>query len=353
MKRGYIGERGGEIRPTAGSKIARLPSEQRSPIERYTIDEALDIFVQAKEAEGVRPRTVGNYREHIKYLKRYVDRTPFYVDELTPGLIREYLLYLLKDRVAYAEDEFRTKKAQGLSPHTVNMRLRTLKTMCAFWYKDGLIASNPAANVKRVKSDQVDEVPGLSDDEIDRILNYYDERQFAQWRDKTLCLLLLDVGLRIQEACSLTIDQIDVKRCEIFIPAEVAKNRKGRDVPVSREVVKRLVSLHEESCRYFGDFDEVFMNAYGEPLTPEAFRRRLNRMKKDLGIERLHPHMFRHTFCRNYILNGGDIFTLQKIVDHADINTTRKYVQMDSEHVRNQHNRFSPTQRLFRKRKNK
>ncbi|MGX2961848.1 tyrosine-type recombinase/integrase [Peribacillus sp. JNUCC 23] len=58
--------------------------------------------------------------------------------------------------------------------------------------------------------------------------------------------------------------------------------------------------------------------------------------------------MFRHTFCRNYILNGGDMFTLQKIVDHADIKTTRKYIQMDSEHVRQQHNRYSPAHRVLR-----
>lgn len=89
------------------------------------------------------------------------------------------------------------------------------------------------------------------------------------------------------------------------------------------------------------------MNAYGENFTAEAFRRRLNRLKKNLGILKLHPHIFRHTFARNYILNGGDVFTLQKILDHADIQTTRKYIQMDKEHIREQHNKFSPVRRLF------
>ena len=89
------------------------------------------------------------------------------------------------------------------------------------------------------------------------------------------------------------------------------------------------------------------MNAFGEDFTADAFRRRLNRLKRKLGIERLHPHMFRHTFARNYILNGGDIFTLQKILDHADIQTTRKYIQMDKEHLRQQHNKFSPVRKLI------
>ncbi|MGX2961847.1 tyrosine-type recombinase/integrase [Peribacillus sp. JNUCC 23] len=95
--------------------------------------------------------------------------------------------------------------------------------MCLFWYKDGILPTNPTANIKRVNSDHLDEVPGLADAEVDRSLSSYDERQFAQWRDKTLCLLLLDSGMRIQEAVNLKIDHIGVKRCVIYIPSEVAR----------------------------------------------------------------------------------------------------------------------------------
>ncbi|WP_237458371.1 tyrosine-type recombinase/integrase [Pontibacillus yanchengensis] len=202
-------------------------------------------------------------------------------------------------------------------------------------------------NVKPVRSDQEDEVEGLSDDVVDKILRYYDERQFAEWRDKTLVLLLLDTGLRISEAVNLTIEQIDIKSLEITVPSQVAKNRKYRDVPITHQVAKRLRDLHAESQLYFGDTDRIFMNAYGEPFTDDAFRRRLNRLKKKLDIPRLHPHQFRHTFCRNYLLAGGDVFTLQKIVDHADIKTTRKYVQMDREHIKQQHNKHSPVRRYL------
>lgn len=351
MRRGYIGARDGGKRPTASKSVPRTPHDLPTPAIRYTIEEALDLFVQAKEAEGVRPRTVGNYREHITYLRRYIDREPIYVDELTAELIRGCLLYLLRKRVAYEEIASRSHVQKGLSPQTINMRLRTLRTMCAFWHKDGILAVNPVANIKYVKSDHVDEVPGLTDAEIDRVLSSYDERQYAQWRDKTLCLLLLDSGLRVEEAVSIKIGQINVRQSELSIPAEIAKSRRGREIPISREIAKRLVKLHEESRRYFGDYDEVFMNAYGSPFTAEAYRRRLNRLKKRIGIPKLHPHMFRHTFCRNYILNGGDIFTLQKIVDHADIKTTRKYIQMDSDHIRQQHNKYSPVRRLLRENK--
>ncbi|RFU60971.1 tyrosine-type recombinase/integrase [Peribacillus glennii] len=317
VARGYISERGGVRRATATAKGRRLPVEQ--PSARYTIDEALDIFVKAKEAEGVRPRTVENYRQHVSYLRAFLGEG-FNIDELTPEVIRDYIIYLRVERPRYEGSEGRKFTKVGLSVNTINMRLRTLKTMCTFWHAEGMTPTNAMKTVKPVKDDSGEEVPGLTDAEVDKILGYFDEKQFAEWRDKTLVLLLLDTGLRINEAVSLTIEQVDVKRGELFIPSEIAKNRKGRDVPVSREIAKRLVQLHEESRQYFGSNDDIFMNAYGEPFTAEAFRRRLYRIKKRLGMPRLHPHMFRHTFCRNYILNGGDIYASEnrRLRGHKD-----------------------------------
>ena len=160
-------------------------------------------------------------------------------------------------------------------------------------------------------------------------------------------MLLLDTGLRINEAISLTAEQVDFQQNTVFVPSKIAKNRKYREVPISREISKRLRQLLVETEQYFGEGCQLFMNAYGEDFTADAFRRRLNRLKTKLNIPKLHPHMFRHTFARNYILNGGDIFTFQKILDHADIQTTRKYIQMDAKHLRQQHNEFSPVRRLF------
>ena len=236
---------------------------------------------------------------------------------------------------------------KGLSVYTINIRLRNLKTIFRFLFNEEIITKNPTSNIPLVKDDAHEEVQGLTDEEIDSILASYDDKLFAQWRDKTLVLLLLDTGLRINEAISLTAEQIDFQQNTLLVPSNIAKNRKYREIPISREISKRLKQLLDETEQYFGEGCQLFMNAYGDHFTADAFRRRLNRLKVKLDIPKLHPHMFRHTFARNYILNGGDLFTLQKILDHADIQTTRKYIQMDSEHIRQQHNKFSPVRRLF------
>jgi integrase/recombinase XerD len=317
--------------------------------ESYTLDEALETFINAKEAEGVRSRTICDYRSHIKYLKLFLIENNYtlnFITELTSKVIREYIIYM-KSKKAYFGIDKREKNELGLSINTINIRLRTLRTMCNFWFNEGILSSNPITNIKNVKDDEQREVQGLSDEELKKLLAYFDTKQYAQWRDKTLILLLLDTGMRINEAVNLKVHQIDFKGLFIHVPSQIAKNRKGRDVPVTREVAKLLQELYRETCNYFGECEYVFYNAYGEIFTADAFRRRLNRIKRKIGMGSLHPHMFRHTFCRNYILNGGDIFTLQKIVDHSDIKTTRQYLQMETEHINKQHNKYSPVRKYL------
>lgn len=343
---------------TRARKVQRSPDVQQPSknhtAEDITLDQALTLFVRAKETEGVRPRTVREYINHIGYLTDYLTEVRGYqkafVGDLSADIVREYIRYMLTEKRRYEDSRGRQDKTVGLSVNTVNIRLRTLRTMCRFWHAEGIIETNPMQNIKPVIADEIEEVPGLSDAEIELVLASFDETQFAEWRDKVMCLLLLDTGLRIQEACGLTVERIDFRTLTLFVPSQVAKNRRNREVPLSKEVAKLLRELYEESVRYFGDTEFIFNTAYGESLTPDSFRKRLNRLKEKLGIERLSPHMFRHTFCRKYILNGGDIFTLQRIVDHADIKTTRKYIQMDTEHVREQHNKFSPVHRILRRR---
>ncbi|WP_353855024.1 hypothetical protein [Bacillus sp. Bos-x628] len=122
MARKFIGERS----PTAKRSVSRLTQDPRPPERKYSIEEALDIFVLAKEAEGMRERTIADYRSHIRYLSEFlVERHPNIlgdIDGLTSEIIREYIKYLKTDRVPYKEDKHRKKSAvKGLAVSTINM----------------------------------------------------------------------------------------------------------------------------------------------------------------------------------------------------------------------------------------
>ena len=58
------------------------------------------------------------------------------------------------------------------------------------------------------------------------------------------------------------------------------------------------------------------------------------------------PHMLRHTFVVQYIINGGDVFSLQRIMGHQRLTTTMVYVDISTELVARQHEKFSPMAKL-------
>lgn len=313
-----------------------------------TLDEAFDKFIEAKQAEGLRPRTIRDYRNYMRFFKAFLSERKIKIDsvnDLTPDIFRKFIRHMQTQ----IKNDGNSKKNQigGLSPSTINIRLRAFKTMCRFWHKEGITKNYVFENVKLVRGDKDGAKKDLTDDEINDLLSLLDLSQFSDWRDYILIILLLDTGLRIEEALDLKIRDFDFRNHTLKVSASIAKNRESRVVPVSKKVLREIKELYNESAAYFGNKEHefehfVFYNAYGKPLEADSFRKRLNRYKEKLGWDKLHPHMFRHTFITKYLMRGGDVFSLQKIVGHKDISTTKKYVQLDIKHLRKQHHKFSP-----------
>jgi integrase/recombinase XerD len=263
MGRTFIAQRG-QMNSTEDRQSRH---DRHTPDVRYTIHEAVEIFIKAKEAEGLRNSTIKGYYDTVRYFQDWLNPEIEYIDEITSSIVRDYINYFKNDRLPYQGDEQREKTKKGLSVYTINIRLRNLKAIFRFLFEDDIIFKNPTKNIQLVKDDAHEEVQGLTDKEIDLILDSYDDKQFAQWRDKTLVLLLLDTGLRINEAMSLTSEEVDFHQNSLLVPSAIAKNRKHREIPISREISKRLKLLLDETEQYFGDGCKIFMNTYGDDFT--------------------------------------------------------------------------------------
>lgn len=160
-------------------------------------------------------------------------------------------------------------------------------------------------------------------------------------------LLFLDTGIRSNEALSLREKDFDYEQKVIKVPAPFAKNTRARILPVSKQTAKAISTLIKENS-IFEDTDYIFLSNYGEKVDPSWIRTRIINYGKHANITniRVSPHAFRHTFSKFYILNGGDAFTLQRILDHSTMNMVRKYVQMNGEDIKAQHHQFSPINNL-------
>ena len=92
----------------------------------------------------------------------------------------------------------------------------------------------------------------------------------------------------------------------------------------------------------------IYLSNYGQRIDPSWVRQRIKNYGEQANINdiRVSPHTFRHTFAKFYILNGGDAFTLQRILGHSTMNMVRKYIQMNGEDIKDQHHQFSPINNL-------
>ncbi|WP_342438131.1 tyrosine-type recombinase/integrase [Paenibacillus sp. FSL L8-0436] len=346
------------IDPRLGKKAVINSKNSRvnkSPVVT-TLEMAFDLFYSAKRSEGLRERTLSDYRNYWRYFNEWLAKFSYEITDVTQinaELLREYLGYMTHDHKRYEDVEDRQKDGKPLSIATVTSRLRALQTMCKFWADEDIVNENAAARVKAPRHDTEDKTV-FTDAQLDALLAAPDTGSYVGIRDRTAMLTLADTGLRVNELLSLETPYIDFSARCIRLPAALNKNRKPRIIPLSPAVLRELLRLIQETSAHF-ETSFVFVSNYGEQLKADHFRKQLRKYATMAGIDtketRISPHRFRDYFCTNYLVNGGDLFTLQRIVSHADVKTTQGYVRPNEGAIRDNHAQYSPVSRLSNKRR--
>jgi integrase/recombinase XerD len=238
--------------------------------------------MRVKELEGLRPRTLNDHRATFGYFLSFLKLkypTIQYVDEITTDVIRDYIYYMSKEKQLWddhtqASVRYRTDK-RGLSPFTVNIRLRTLKCFFKFLNDEGHILNNPAARIKLLKTEQ-DTITAFSKKQILDLVNQPDQRTYAGFRDYVLILIFLDTGIRCSEALGLTKKDFNYEEKVIKVPASLAKNKNARILPLSKKSAKALSILIKENS-VFEDNSLIFITNYGTKVDPSSIRARIKK----------------------------------------------------------------------------
>ena len=183
----------------------------------------------------------------------------------------------------------------------------------------------------------------FSQEQIQKILNSIDKKSSHGFRNYTMILLLLDTGIRLSELIGLQMEDIDFLQSFILVKG---KGNKERVVPFGRQVRRTLrrYIMHSRPETDSPRTNEVFLTDDGLPFQPRAVQSMLLRLSKRAKMSevRLNPHRFRHTFATQYLVQGGDIFSLQKILGHSSLEVVRMYINLITSDILQQHRKFSP-----------
>jgi site-specific recombinase XerD len=128
----------------------------------------------------------------------------------------------------------------------------------------------------------------------------------------------------------------------------MGKGSKERIVPIgglAQKVLPRYI-YHFRSEPLSTGNDTVFLTLEGRSMSSNAIKMIFKRIAQKSGVNRFHAHLCRHTFATNYLINGGDVFSLQQILGHTSLEMVGRYVTLASAQVRVQHRKFSPMDRM-------
>lgn len=164
----------------------------------------------------------------------------------------------------------------------------------------------------------------LEDYEITHLLEKTEDR-----RDRAMIGLILDTGMRIGELATLTWP--DVMSSGVRVHGKTGQ----RFVPMSPEGRRLILGL--------GDVHHIWVGRRG-PMTQTGCEQAIRRAMHRAGFRppKAGPHMLRHTFGRQYITLGGDVFHLQRILGHTSVTMTMLYVSLSTRDLEVNHAKYSP-----------
>jgi len=283
-----------------------------------------DSFLIDRRSQGLSPETIELYTKKLQYFLKYCERQALtQVSQITPDFIRRYLLELTETH----------------NPGGVHACFRPLRTML-YWIEEEEIMpegwKNPIRKVKAPKL-PTDPIEPIQIEEIHQLLKTC-QSNCSGVRDKAMILGLLDTGARAKEFLNINLEDVDLASGAVMI--RQGKGRKPRMVFLGRKTIRAI----RRYLRYRKDnHPALWVSIHGERMTYAALRCFLRRRAEQIGMKSIPtPHDFRRAFALVMLRNGVDIFALQKLMGHSDLQILRRYLAQIDQDIHNAHMRGSP-----------
>ena len=288
-----------------------------------------ETYKTQANTEGKSEHTIRIYSTAVGIFERFLIRKGYSTDvtRISTQEIREFISYLQNTR-AFMEHPFTGPQKKGLAGHTVNCYLRAIRAFWGWLETEEMIEVNPFDKIKVPKPPKKVITP-FNEEQIRTLLSIIDTKSATGFRDWAIILTLLDTGVRVSELTSLELENVNlVQRCLKVH----GKGDKERIVPIGVTVQKALakyINKYRPQPMYPLS-DNLFLTRDGMPLTANRIQSIIELHATRAGINgvRASPHTFRHTFAVSYLRNGGDVFTLQRILGHETLDMVRNYVTL-------------------------
>lgn len=276
-------------------------------------------------ASGRAARTIADYNYHIRrFFRAHPDAWP--------------------DNLRTATLAFFGALGEEVAPATFNIPRQYLRAYFDWCVDAGAIPANPIASLPKRKDEA--KIRAIPTAIIVELLDLPDKSTFAGLRDYALILTQLDTGLRPGEALGLLPAHVELPSTQLTVPAAKAKTRTSRTLPICQATAEAIGALLGARHPEWGPSVPIFCSADGRQLLVGSWSRRLRRLGEELDYT-CRPYDLRHTFALEFLRGGGNVFALQRIMGHADLAMTKRYLALVDADLADQHALASPVARLI------
>ena len=248
--------------------------------------------------------------------------------------LRQFTAFLASAQVAAGPIDARAVRAylaalhqRGLARSSIGRKLASIRSCFRFMARRGLVADNPARQVKSPRLPR--RLPGfLPKDESKQLLDGAPAAAGSDRRDAALVELLYATGIRVAECCGLDRADVDTRERTVRV---VGKGNRERVVPVG-DVALEAIGAYLAARG--GADGPLFTNARGGRLTARSARRIVARQASRTGLtRRVTPHTLRHTFATHMLGEGADLRLIQELLGHRRLSTTQRYTHVTPEQL--------------------
>lgn len=280
------------------------------------------LFDAYLESVNIKGNAISGTKKSISMFKNHVE--PFYKDHDLKTVTIEEHGALLSEVRAKGLSPAMSNRVRSLTHRMFNIAIKKRLFGGAFTFNP-FSCLEPAREIRKA-------VDYWNMDSVNRFLeSEKDSHYYPLW------ILLLNVGPRIGEAIAIHRDQVDTTMniltinrtwCQATYAFRLAtKGRSIRHVGLNREVQDTLYPLLKNDLIFTKpNGGHLSIDHLGKVILPEAC--------KKAGVSDIGCHGFRHTFSANYLMQGGSLWDLQKILGHGSIKTTETYyAHFNKEHI--------------------
>lgn len=230
---------------------------------------------------------------------------------------------------------------ENLNEKSINRHISSLKSFYLYLLDMNYIKINPLEDISILKVKK--SLPKyLSIEEVDKLLNIKLNTAF-DYRNKAMLEVIYGTGLRVSELVKLEYSNIDFENSIIRVKG---KGKKDRIVPlgeIASYYLKTYINDYRSKLLNKNNYDEIFLNNHGKPITRQGFNFILENIRKETGIEKeLTPHTLRHSFATHLLEGGADIRSIQEMLGHENISTTNIYTTVVNKVLRENYDSYFP-----------